>query len=209
MHVSYGYNAHKFYGLPMIHKPDTPLRPIVSSRRSVTYGVAKVLTKILKPLVSRSLQHIHKTQDFVEQAKNIALLPGDCLSSYDLTALLTSFPVEAAFGIMKDLLEKDNTLKERTVLPVKDIILLLEFCLHNTYFSFQGQFYEQVEGAVMGFPVRPIVAKHYMEYFEQNILSTATHPLECGSDMSMTHLSSKRKIINKTSLNTSTVLTQP
>ena len=41
----------KFYGLPKIHKPDTPLRPIVSSCGSVTYGVAKELAKILKPLV--------------------------------------------------------------------------------------------------------------------------------------------------------------
>ena len=31
----------KCYGLPKIHKPDTPLRPIVSSCGSVTYGVAK------------------------------------------------------------------------------------------------------------------------------------------------------------------------
>ena len=44
----------KFYGLPKIHKPDTPLRPIVSSCGSVTYGVAKELAKILKPLVGKS-----------------------------------------------------------------------------------------------------------------------------------------------------------
>ena len=35
----------KFYGLAKIHKPDTPLRPIVSSCGSVTYGVAKELAK--------------------------------------------------------------------------------------------------------------------------------------------------------------------
>ena len=33
--------AHRFYGLPKIHKPDTPLKPIVSSCGLVTYGVAK------------------------------------------------------------------------------------------------------------------------------------------------------------------------
>ena len=44
----------KFYGLPKIHKTGTPLRPIVSSRGSVTYGVAKVLSKVLKPLVGKS-----------------------------------------------------------------------------------------------------------------------------------------------------------
>ena len=46
-----GCSFPKFYGLPKIHKANTPLRQIVSSRSSVNYGVAKVLTKILKPLV--------------------------------------------------------------------------------------------------------------------------------------------------------------
>ena len=62
------------------------------------------------------------------------------------------------------------------MLLVKDIILLLGFCLNNTYFSFQGQFYEQVEGAAMGSPVSPIIANLYMEYFKQKALHTATHP---------------------------------
>ena len=69
---------------------------------SVTYGVAKVLTKILKPLVGKSSHHIHSTQDFVEQANKVALMPGECLSSYDVTALFTSVPVDPALGIIKD-----------------------------------------------------------------------------------------------------------
>ena len=164
-----------FYGLPKIHKPDTPLRPIVSICGSVTYGVAKELAKILKPLVGKSPHHITSTQDFVEQAKHIKLEPGECLSSY-VSALFTSVPIDPALNIIKDLLDKDNTLKETTVMEVGDIILLLEFCLKNTYFSFQGQFYEQVEGAAMGSPVSPIVANLYMEYLEQKALSTAPTP---------------------------------
>ena len=61
----------KFYGLPKIHKPDTPLRTIVSSCGSVTYGVAKELANILKPLVGKSPHHINSTQDSVEQVKHI------------------------------------------------------------------------------------------------------------------------------------------
>ena len=61
-------------------------------------------------------------------------------------------------------------------MEVGDIILLLEFCLKNTYFSFQGQFYEQVEGAAMVSPVSSIVANLYMEYLEQKALSTAPIP---------------------------------
>ena len=44
----------KFYGLPKIHKTGNPPRPIVSSKGSVTYGDAKVLSKVLKPLVGKS-----------------------------------------------------------------------------------------------------------------------------------------------------------
>ena len=123
-----------FYGLPKIQKPDTPLRPIVSSCGSVTYGVAKELIKILKPLVGKSPHHINSTHDFVEQVKQFTLAPGECISSYNVSALFSSVPVDPALGGIKDLLEKDPILKDRTVLPIKEIILLLEFCFKNMYF---------------------------------------------------------------------------
>ena len=84
----------------------------MSSCGSVTYGVVMELAKILKPLVGKSPHHINSTQDFVEQAKHITLAPGT--SSRDVSALFTSVPVDPALNIIKDLLEKDHTLKERT-----------------------------------------------------------------------------------------------
>ena len=96
----------KFYGLPKSHKADTPLRPIVSNCGSVTYGVAKEPTKILKPLVGKSPHHINSTQDFVEQVKHINLAPWECLSSYDVSAFFISVPVDPALRVIKDLLEK-------------------------------------------------------------------------------------------------------
>ena len=93
-----------------------------------------------------------------------------------MSALFTSVPVDPAQKVIKDLLEKDPTLNERTVLPVDDITLLLEFYLKNTYFSFQGQFHEQVTGVAMGSPVSPIVANLYIKYFEQKNLSSVPTP---------------------------------
>ena len=173
---------------------------------SATYGVARELTTILKPLVSKSPHHIYSTHDFVEQVKQFTLAPGECLSSYDVSALFTSVPVDPALGVIKDLLEKDPILMDRTVLPVKDISLLLEFCLKNRYLSFQDQFYEQVKGAAMGSPVSPIVANLYMKYFEQKALNTVPPP-GFGGGIWMTHLSSKRKSTNRISYNTLMVLT--
>ena len=103
-------------------------------------------------MVGKFPHHINSTHDFVEQVKQFTLAPGECLSSYDVSALFTSF---LALGVIKDLLEKDPTFRDRTVLPVKDIILLLDFCLKNMYFSFQDQFCEQVEGVAIGSPVSP------------------------------------------------------
>ena len=130
----------QFYGLPKIHKPDTPLRPIVSSCGSVTYGVAKELAKILKPLVGKSHITSIVPRTLLNRPNTSNWKLGECLSSYDVSALFTSVPIDPALKVIKDLLVKDNTLKERTVMDVEDIILLLEFCLKNTYFSFQGQF---------------------------------------------------------------------
>ena len=126
----------KFYGLPKIHKTGNLLRPIVSSRGSVTYGVTKVLSKVLKPLVGKSPYHIQSTGDFVSRAKGLTLQPGECLTSYDVTSLFTSVSIDPALNIIKDLLEKDEGLNDRTVLSVQNIIELLGFCLHN-YFLFQ------------------------------------------------------------------------
>ena len=145
--------------------------------------MAKELAKILKPLVAKSPHHVNSTQDFVKQVNHITLAPGEHLSSYDVSALFTSVPVDPALNIIRDLLDKDHTLKERTVLAVNDILLLLEFCLKNAYFSFQDQFYEQVEGVAMASPVNSIVANLNMENLEQKALSTAPHPLGFGAGL--------------------------
>ena len=170
----------KFYGLPKIHKTGNSLRPIVSSRGLVTYGVAKVLSKVLKPLVGKSPHHIQSTSDFVNRAKGLTLQLGECLTSYDVTSLFTSVPIDQGLNIIKDLLEKDETLNDRTVLSVQDIIELFGYCLHNTYFSFQNKFYEQVEGVAMASLVSPVVANLYMEHFERKALQSAVNPSRYG-----------------------------
>ena len=66
----------------------------------------KYLPKYLSHWQTNPPHHVHSTQDFVEQANKVTLMPGECLISYDVTALFTSVPVDPALGIIKDLLEK-------------------------------------------------------------------------------------------------------
>ena len=61
-------------------------------------------------------------------------------------------------------------------MSVHQITQLLEFCLNNTYFLFQGQYYEQRKGSAMGSPVSPIAENLYMEDFDTVALRTAERP---------------------------------
>ena len=194
-----GAGSPKFYGLPKIHKPGIPLRPIISSIGTVTYNTAKELARILKPLVGLSKHHIHNTIDFVEQIKEVKLKKEENMVSYDVTALFTSVPIPPVLKIIEDKLEEDKELPRRTNMNTRHIIKLLEFCLRSTYFVFQGQHFEQVEGAAMGSPLSPIVANIYMEHFEARALETAPHPQAFGRGMWMTLLSSWKQLTKKSS----------
>ena len=96
-----GAVAPKFYGLPKIHKRDIPFRPIVSSRGSTNYEVAKELSRILRPLVGSSPHYIKNTSDFVQQLKGITLQANESIVSYDVSALFTSVPIDPAINIIK------------------------------------------------------------------------------------------------------------
>ena len=126
----------KFYGLPKIHKPGMPLRPIVSSIGAVTYQTSKEVARILRPLVGKSIHHVKNTQDFLDSIKGIHLGEDQCMMSYDVKALFTSVPTSKACIIIKQRLEEDEELKHRTSLSIENITSLLKFCITSTYFSF-------------------------------------------------------------------------
>ena len=108
----------KFYGLPKIHKPGIPLRPIVSSIGAATYNTAKELAKILKPLVGMSVHQVHNTRDFVQQMKDVRLKQGECIISYDVTALFTSVPINPVLKIIKHRLANDHELHKGTTMSI-------------------------------------------------------------------------------------------
>ena len=109
---------------------------------------------------------------FVQQVRGIKLQPTESITSYDVS----SVPIESAITIIRNKLELDPGLHNRTTMKVEHIISLLEFCLKTTYFQFQGRFYEQFHGAAMGSPISSIVALLYMEDFETKAISSAVHP---------------------------------
>ena len=149
---------------------------LLSSRGSISYEVAKELARILKPLVGSSPHHSKNTGDFIQQIKEVKLQADEIITSYDVSALFTSVPVEDATKIIQRKLELDQQLHLRTKMKVEHITSLLEFGHRTIYFQFQGNFYEQINGAAMGSPISPIVANLFMEEFEVRAIQTGKKP---------------------------------
>ena len=103
-------------------------------------------------------------------------IEGGCIISYDVSALFTSIPVTSAIQIIKNKLEQYTELNKRISKSNNNIPELLQFCLCNTYFLFQGQFCEQTKGAAMCSPMRPVVVNLYMEYIEHRSLTSTVNP---------------------------------
>ena len=165
----------QMYGLPKIHKPDRPMRPIVSSIGSPTYYLAKELTRILSPLVGNSPHHITNSSQFAQLIAGTSVGESDKMVSFDVKSLFTKVPVKEAVSRISSLLDRDTTLGERTNLPPRVIIEMIEKVFSTTYFQLGTDFYEQTEGAAMGSPLSPVLANLYMEFFEEMAIDTATH----------------------------------
>ena len=95
------------------NRAGVPIRPIVSSRGTITYETAKELPRILKPLVRRPPLHVHNSRDFVKQIKDIKLHQDEYIISFDVKGLFASVPIVPTIKIIKDKLEQDSELQQK------------------------------------------------------------------------------------------------
>ena len=73
----------KLYGLPTVHKPNIPMRPIVSFCGSPTYQLPKYLTNELKPLTDKSGHKLQSTVNLIDAIKTIQIPDDHKLVSFD------------------------------------------------------------------------------------------------------------------------------
>ena len=63
----------KLYGLPKLHKPGIPMRPIVSFCGSPTYQLSRYLTTILQPLTDKSRRKLQSTEKFIDAIRTVQI----------------------------------------------------------------------------------------------------------------------------------------
>ncbi|XP_037299336.1 uncharacterized protein LOC119190756 [Manduca sexta] len=156
--------APKIYGLPKIHKPNWPLRPIVSQIDSPTYKTSRYMSDILQPLTGKTASYIKDSTHFIQQLANVRLADEELMVSFDVTSLFTNVPVE-------DTLHRIDDLIKNAGLPTV-YMSIIEYCLKSGFFVWRGEYYLQMDGVAMGSPIAPVVANIFMEWFEERALST-------------------------------------
>jgi hypothetical protein len=119
--------------------------------------------------------------------KDVRVEAEETLVSFDVTSLFTNVPTDDAVDVIHRKLTEEEDLVERTPLSAQKITELLQLCLKSNYFSYNGEFYEQRQGAAMGSPVSAIVANLYMEFFEELASGQLPRGQGFGSGMWMTH----------------------
>ncbi|XP_068685010.1 uncharacterized protein [Montipora foliosa] len=96
-----------FYGLPKIHKPERPLRPITSSIGSPTYAVSKHLVSILSPL-RRNRFSVKNSSEFAQKIEQHTVASDEIMVSFDVKSLFPSILVDLVLTIVNERLQKDH-----------------------------------------------------------------------------------------------------
>ena len=81
--------------------------------------------------------------------KQIILEPGECLSSYDVSALFTSVPIDPALTIIMIYWKRTTFSRKELLWKLVTLSSYWSFVSRTPTFLSQDQFYEQVEGAAM------------------------------------------------------------
>ena len=196
--------APKMRGLPKVHKPDVPMRPITSGIGSAPHRIAKLLAKPLTKLLgSISNSHLKNSGDLLQRLRQLNFNRKK-MASFDVRALFTNVPVKGAMQAI-ELAVRDIPTEDLPI-PKEHFLKLVELCLDFQAFSYGEEEFAQVNGLAMGSPLSPVAACLYMETLEQDhflqIMGTNTTWFRYVDDVFVlvpedTDLSDKLKKLNE------------
>jgi len=155
------------YGLPKIHKPNIPYRIIVSCVNTTLYKFASFLHNILHKNLPKHRSLVNNSFDLVGSLSGLRVGESDVLLSLDVVSLFTNIPLDLALDGVR---RRWDFIKDHTQIPLEPFIRALEFVLSSTFFTFNGNTYQQTFGTPMGSPLSPIIADMVLQDLEESCL---------------------------------------
>ena len=160
----------RMYGLPKVHKPGLPLRPILDMSNSPYHPMAKWLAEILEPIRRELAVHsVTDTFQFVNKINDLRI-NDHYMFSLDVESLFTNVPLKETVNYICDYIENSDRSIGLPVVQLKKLILM---CTENVQFRFNNEIYRQKDGVAMGSPLGPLLADVFISKLETKVL----HPL--------------------------------
>ena len=155
------------YGLPKIHKKDTPLRPILSTIGTPNYNMSKFLVTKLAHLAESDLM-VKDSFSFVNEIRSIDN-NNYHMASFDIRSLFTNIPLNETCDIILEKIFCSCDVYDG--FSKQDMKKMLDNCVKNNLFIFDEELYFQKDGAPMGGCVSPTLANIFLSCCENKWLS--------------------------------------
>ncbi|XP_060589882.1 uncharacterized protein LOC132745064 [Ruditapes philippinarum] len=162
-------------GNPKIHKPDNPLRLIISGIGTVTEQVAELAEKELDEFVINTPSYIKDTSHFLNEIKDIKNLPNKnaILFCFDVEKLYPSIPKNDGLEACKEAL----AYRKSKQIPDEEILNMIQLVLENNNFEHNGKHYIQVDGTAIGSKLGKNYACTYMRIWDRKLSEFRLQPL--------------------------------
>ena len=166
------YFIPEIYALIKTHKNDNPARLILPYFESPLYKISIYLCDLITPCLRNNSFCLKNTSQIIDDVKLLSIYRNDALISLDIVNLFTNIPLKYTLGLIKEKLLNDNDLANRTKLDIENILVLIEFCMLNNSFTYNGKFYKQITGTPMGSNLSPIIANTLVGEIFKNTIET-------------------------------------
>ena len=157
----------RLYGLPEIHKPHVPLRPILDMCNSPYHATAKWLAEMLEPLREHMCElSLRDSFEFVDLIKDLNINSKQ-MCSLDVSSLFTNVPLVETVNFICDYIDNTNHAFPISTQALRELLLR---CTFNIQFKFNGALYNQTDGVAMGSPLGPVLSDISMSSLERGFL---------------------------------------
>eukprot|EP00117_Sycon_ciliatum_P050695 scpid100644/ scgid35756/ len=187
-----GSQQPRLYGLPKIHKPECPVRPIVSMTASPQYAISKWLCGILKVVEEHYCKHCVKDSfDFVEKLHARSVPSSAHICSFDVSRF-TNVPITETIDICANALDRDKDLIEPW-LPEDAFRRLMLLVTTGVEFSFNNIMYKQTDVAAIGSPLGPVLTNIFVGFCEAKVDASMWPDLYVFLLMTRTYFNTKHR----------------
>jgi len=160
------YKPGYIYGNVKIHKPNNPLRPIISQIPTATYTISKIINELITPYVPNNF-NLKSSKEFLDIINTTT--PSNLMASLDVESLFTNVPVDTTIKIMIDTIYNSSS---PLSIPKQLLEQLLHICTKESPFiDPQNQIFQQIDGVTMGSPLGVLFANFYLGHIEQLIFA--------------------------------------